>query len=108
MAAKLERIQDEGLRQSLQEAKTALRGGDYKAVVERSAEAYAELLRRKPEMLQGPGQIRNVLFFPRLGARLVVNHDGQPEIVYDRDKFIFSEAITYYEFAVDSLVKNGV
>ena len=107
MPTKTDRIQDEGLRRSMEEAKAALKSGDYKRVVDLSAESYAELLRRKPEMTQGAEQIRNVLFFPRLGAHLQLNSAGQPEIIYDREKFIFSEAVTYLEFTVDSLVKNG-
>jgi hypothetical protein len=108
MPNKIERIQDEGLRRSLQEARAALKAGDYKTVVEQSSEAYAELLRRKPEMTKGPMGMRNIMFFPRLGARLVLSNEGRAEIVYDRDKFIQSEAITYYEFAVDSLIKSGI
>ncbi len=38
---------------------------------------------------------------------LNVTSEG-PELVYDREKFIFSEAITYFEYAVDNLVKEGV
>jgi len=109
MPAKTDRIQDTELRESLVQAQASLRSGDFEDVVKRSAEAYAELLRRKPELTQGPNMIRNVLFFPNLGARLQLNSTtSAPEIIYDREKFIFSEAITYFEFTVDSLVKNGV
>ena len=108
MPKKTERIQDEGLRHSLEEAQAALKTGDYKKVVDLSAAAYVELLKRKPEMMQGEAQFRNVMFFPRLGMHLVINNGGQPEIVYDREKFIFSEAITYFEYAVDNIVKAGI
>lgn len=108
MANKTDKIQDESLRRSMQEAQAALKTGDFKRVVELSADAYIELLRRKPEMLQGADQFRNVLFFPRLGAHLQLNSQGQPEMIWDREKFIFSEAITYYEYAVDSLIRMGV
>jgi hypothetical protein len=108
MPAKTDRIQDEALRGAMEEADAALKSGDYRRVVELSADAYVELLRRKPEMLEGAAQLRNVLFFPRLGAHLVVNNQGEPDLVWDRERFSFSEAITYYEFAVDSLIKNGV
>ncbi|MEX0682121.1 MAG: hypothetical protein WD904_01670 [Dehalococcoidia bacterium] len=106
MASKVDRIQDESLRTALQDAQTALRTGDYKKVVELASGAYVELLRRKPELLQGQAQFMSVMFFPRLGAHLVVNTNGVPEIVWDREKFIFSEAITYYEYTVDNLIKN--
>jgi hypothetical protein len=108
MPKKTERIVDEGLRHSLEEAQDALKTGDYKKTVDLSAAAYVELLKRKPDMMKGPQQFRNVMFFPRLGAHLIVNNDGQPEIVYDREKFIFSEAVTYFEFAVDNIVREGV
>ncbi len=108
MPNKLERIQDEKLRDSLLQAKASLRSGDYAEVVHRAAEAYAELVRRKPEMLEGQTRLRTLFFFPRLGAQLQIGHDNQPAIIYDRETFIFSEAITYFEFAVDSLVREGL
>lgn len=108
MPSKLDRIKDDALRESLTQAKASLRSGDYLDVVRRAADAYVELLNRKPEMLQGPVALRSILFFPRLGARLVQQPDGSPKVVYDREAFIFSEAVTYYEFAVDSLVKHEI
>ena len=60
----------------MEEAKAALKSGDYKKVVDLSANAYAELLRRKPEMTQGAAQLRNVMFFPRLGAHLQAGLDS--------------------------------
>jgi hypothetical protein len=108
MPPKLERIQDDILRQSMAEARAALRSGDFKKVVELSSTAYLEVLRNNPELLQQPQQIRTLLFFPRLGARLVVGGDGTPEVVYDRETFIMSEAVTYFEYAVDNLVKAGL
>ena len=108
MPSKVERIQDEALRGSFADAQAALKAGEYKRVVELSSAAYVELLERKPEMLQGKAQFMNVMFFPRLGAHLVVNNDGHPEIVWDREKFSFSEAVTYFEFTIDRLLKAGV
>jgi len=103
---KLDKINDESLRQAMQDAQAALKGGDYKRVVELTSNAYVELLRRKPELLQGPAQFMSVMFFPRLGAHLQVNTAGQPEIIWDREKFIFSEAVTYYEYTIDNLIKH--
>jgi hypothetical protein len=108
MPRKTERIQDEGLRHSLEEAQDALRTGDFRKTVDLSAAAYIELLKRKPEMMQGIAQFRNIGFFPRLGVHVNVAPDGQPELVYDREKFIFSEAVTYFEYAVDNIVKAGL
>jgi hypothetical protein len=77
MPAKTDRIQDEGLRNSLAEAQAAL-------------------------------QLQTIMFFPRLGAHIQLNSDSQPEIIYDREKFIFSEAVTYYEFVVDYMIRIGL
>jgi hypothetical protein len=108
MAAKTDRIQDAAMRRSMEEAQAALKSGDYKKVVDLAGQVYVELLGRKPEMLQGAEQFRSVLFFPRLGAHLALNGEKQPEVIYDRETFTFSEAVTYFEFAVDNLIKREV
>jgi hypothetical protein len=108
MPPKPDRIQDEALRADMQQAQAALKSADYYRAVRLSSDAYVALLGRKPELLHGAEQFRSVLFFPRLGARLVVNNHGGPEVIYDRDTFTFSEAVTYYEFAVDNLIKHGL
>jgi hypothetical protein len=105
---KIEQIKDEGLRESLAAAHAALRSGEYKAVVQRSADAYLELLRRKPELLEGMiGRFR-VMMFPRLGAKLEPEEGKLPRLQWDRETFGFSEAVTYFEFAVDQLVREGI
>ena len=108
MPAKLERIKDDALRESLAAAQDSLRGGNFSDVVHRSSDAYVEMLRRDPELMKGPMGMRRILFYPRLGARLVQEQDGSPAVIYDRETFTFSEAITYFEFAVDNLVKEGL
>jgi len=108
MSIKLKRIQDEALKESLTDAQGSLRAGDYADVVHRSSDAYVALLRRKPEMLKGAMGMRHIMFFPRLGAHLIMESDGLPAVVYDRDKFTFSEAVTYWEFAVDSIAREGL
>jgi hypothetical protein len=108
MSAKLARIQDVDLKQSLADAQSDLRSGNYPGVVHRAADAYVELLRRKPEMLKGAMGMRHIMFFPRLGAHLIMEADGSPTVVYDREKFTFAEAVTYWEFAVDSLAREGL
>ncbi len=108
MANKLDRINDDSLRASLVDAQASLRSGNFGDVVHRSSDAYIEMLRRDPELLKGPLGMRRILFFPRLGARLVQEQDGTPTVIYYRETFIFSEAITYFEFAVDNLIKEGL
>jgi hypothetical protein len=108
-ATKVDRIEDEALRGSLDAAHKSLRSGDYPDVVRRASDAYLELLRRKPDLLEGMMGRMRVMMFPRLGARLEPGVDGaQPTLVWDRETFAFSEAVTYFEFAVDQLVREGV
>ena len=108
MAAKLDRINDPALRDSLAAAQASLKTGDFGDVVHRSSDAYVEMLRRDPELMKGPMGMRRILFYPRLGARLIQESDGSPAVIYDRETFSFTEAITYFEFAVDSLVREGL
>jgi len=108
MPAKLDRIKDDALRNSLTIAQDSLRAGNYGDVVHRSSDAYVEMLSRDPELMKGPMGMRRILFYPRLGARLIQEQDGSPAVIYDREAFSFSEAITYFEFAVDSLVREGL
>src|SRR3990172_1581252 len=106
---KLARIQDETLRRSRAAAHASLRSGDYPDVVRRCAGAYLELLRRKPELLEGMLGRMRIIMFPRLGAHLEPA-EGQPlpSLHWDRETFAFSEAVTYFEFAVDQLVREGL
>ena len=104
----VEKIKDAEMRETMASAHKALKEGDFLGVVARAGGGCLELLKRKPEMLHGQQQFMNVVFFPRLGAHLIVNHDGQPEIVWDREKFSFSEAVTYFEFTIDRPLKAGL
>ena len=105
-ATKVDRIKDEKLRESMATAHASLRSGDYLDVVRRAADVYLELLRRKPDLLEGMMGRMRVMQFPRLGARLEREEGKQPEVQWDRETFGFSEAVTYFEFAVDSLVRE--
>ncbi len=106
---RVDQIEDAKLRESMSAAHTSLRSGDYLDVVRRAADAYLELLRRKPELLEEGimGRMR-VMMFPRLGARLERVEGQPPTLEWDRETFGFSEAVTYFEFAVDSLVREGL
>ncbi len=105
---KVDQIKDKKLRESLAAAHGALRSGDYLDVVRRAADAYLELLRRKPELLEEEGMMgrMRIMMFPRLGARLERDDGQPPRVEWDRETFGFSEAVTYFEFAVDQLVRE--
>ncbi len=105
---KVDRIKDEQLRESMAAAHASLRSGNYADVVRRAADAYLELLRRKPELLEGMMGRVILMQFPRLGARMERKEGEPPEVQWDRETFAFSEAATYFEFAVDQLVREGL
>ena len=104
------KIKDEELRETMATAHKALKEGDFLGVVQRSADVYLELLKRKPELLAEGGipAMMRIRMFPRLGARLEREGDEAPTLVWDRENFGFSEAVTYFEFAVDQLVGEGL
>ena len=109
-ATNVDKIKDEELRETMATAHKALKDGDFQGVVQRSADVYLELLKRKPELLaEGgiPARMR-IMMFPRLGAHLKREGEEAPELVWDRENFGFSEAVTYFEFAVDQLVGEGL
>src|SRR5438093_12279699 len=108
MPAKFDRIKDAARRASLATARASLKSRNFADVVHRSSDAYVEMLRRDPDLMKGPMGMRRILFYPRLGARLIQESDGSPAVIYDRETFSFTEAITYFEFAVDSLVREGL
>ena len=105
---RVEQIKDAELRASMQAAHASLKSGNFLDVVQRTADAYIELLARKPELLEEEGIMgrMRIMMFPRLGARLEREEGKPPTVVWDREVFGFSEAATYFEFAVDQLVKE--
>ena len=42
---------------------------------------------------------------PQGGIRLVIDEDRRPSLAYEKDRFSFSEAATYFEFLVEQLVE---
>ena len=105
---KVEQIKDAELRASMQAAHASLKSGNFLDVVQRAADAYLEQLTRKPELLEEEGFAgrMRIMMFPRLGARLEREEGQPPAVVWDREVFGFSEAATYFEFAVHNLVRE--
>ena len=103
---KVEQIKDAELKASMAAAHASLKSGNFLDVVQRAADAYIELLARKPELLEEEGIMgrMRIMMFPRLVARLEREEGKPPTVVWDREVFGFSEAATYFEFAVDRLV----
>jgi hypothetical protein len=73
--------------------------------VERSLEAFRELLRRQPDfMTSGPFAGNNRRVFPQLGVSLKGAGTTTPELVFERRQFSNPEAITYFEYVSDCIV----
>lgn len=103
--AKPDQVQDARLRGLLVAAREAYLGDRNLESVEKSVEAFLELLRRQPDFLTaGPfaGNTRRV--FPQLGVTLKGAGTATPEAVFERRNFSNPEAITYYEYVSDCLV----
>jgi hypothetical protein len=116
----LEDIQDAELRELVREAQTALDADQYLLCVRRCADAYLLLLNKEPRAMNA---LRAVLateavraglenqtirfapvMWPRLAAKLRVCEDGRPEIVFDRERISFTEAMQYFEFTLNLIV----
>ena len=103
--ARPSQIQDPHLRDLMTDARTAYLDDRNLECVERSMEAFVELLRRRPDFLTGgPFAGNNRRAFPQLGVKLVGAEGGTPTVEYDRRQFSNPEAITWYEYVSDCLV----
>jgi len=106
--AKLEQIEDETLRTLLREARSAFLDRQAVTSIQKSVEALLLLMQQQPDLIQlkrTPGVAARVgRVWPNLGVK-VEQEQGQPaRVVYDRDMYSLSEAITFYEFALESLM----
>jgi hypothetical protein len=106
--AKPEQIHNQTLRTLVTEARTAYLGGQATASVQRSVEALLLLMQQRPDFIQlqrAPGVAPRVgRVWPGLGIKVELAQDQLPHAVYERQTFSTSEAITFYEFALESLV----
>lgn len=108
-------IQDPELRERLVRAHEALRARKPDEAVHILADAYLALLRMKPEMLTETVELRPgrkmpaVLRWPALGANLRPEsvRAGEPEIEFTRERFATSEAMTYYQYTLESALEHG-
>ncbi len=114
--AKHDDIKDEAIRALLATAHQQMRSGKAAGAVRSIADAYLATMARRPAMLEEtvelrPGRtMRKVMRWPALGANLDLDSvvAGQPRITFIRDRFAISEAITYYEYAVETALAQGL
>ena len=90
--------------EELTAAYEALRRGDYTQSVRHSTEAVRQLLLLKPEIVAKRAQAGGRYLPPNVGARLVTENVSEPQVIFDREKFTLSEALTWYEYALESVL----
>ncbi len=113
--AKPEQVTDSELRALIESAHDMMRKGNATDAVKTLTSAYLKLLTMKPELLDEtieprPGRkMPAVMRWPALGANLTLDSvlRKQPEIEFIRDRFSVSEAITYYEYTLESAIHAG-
>ena len=106
--ARPDQIQDENLRTLLDGARDDYRSGDATASVHKSVEALLSVINLRPDFIQmqrvAGTPVRLGRVWPPLGVEVQFAEDQQPQAVYKRDLFSKAEAITFYEFALESVV----
>ena len=120
-------VQNPALRDQLNEIERWIDDGEYARAARACADIFMALLTRHPELLPPaslrPGQpglqageniafyntnreIRRAFWPITGGIRIVVNDAGKPELVFDKERFSLSEALTYFEFTVEQVAKH--
>src|SRR5215467_3044391 len=106
--AKPEQIQQEALRTLVAEARTAYLNNQATESVRKSVEALLLLMQQRPDFIQlqrTPGVAPRVgRVWPNLGIKVERPAEQPPHAVYERQTFSTSEAITFYEFALESVI----
>ena len=111
---KHDNVADEALRERFDTAFGQLRGAPTDAV-RTLADAFLTMLRDHPQLLEetvatraGMPRVPLVNRWPALGANLVREDGSPPRVEFVRDRFAMSEALTYYEFAVDLALDHSL
>jgi hypothetical protein len=113
--ARPEQIENEELRRLVEEAHGQMRRGKGTEAVRKLGRAFLLLLELKPELLEETIELRPgrtmlaVMRWPTLGANLKPEsvRAGRPEIEFVRKRFAVSEAMTYYEYTLETAVAKG-
>ncbi len=117
MAGKLDKVADDKLRERLDEVRGLLRTNKPTDAVRTCVDVFLEMLRDHPKVREAKifvpmarREIPSIMRWPPLGANLVAEsiESGEPRIEMMRDHFALSEAITYYEFTLDTAIDQGL
>lgn len=103
------------VRARLAVAERLLDEGDHTASVRASAEAFAVLAQERPDVVVAPRTFDDLPVEGRgpppqrgpwpeaQGVTVTVVEGAAPEVVLAKDRYTMSDAITYYEYALDAL-----
>jgi hypothetical protein len=113
---KLDKIKDEDLRSRLTEAHQQLRANKPTDAVRSLADTFLWMVKAKPDLLEQSVAARAgrrmplIMRWPALGANLSREsvEAKDPKIEFVRDHFAMSEAITYFEFTVDTAISQDM
>ncbi len=113
---KPDQIADAELRGQVEKAHKEMRSGDGTAAVRTLADAYLYMMKTKPSLLDEKVEMRPgfsiplVMRWPALGANLTLPSvmAKKPEIEFIRERFAVSEAITYYEYTLETAIQQGI
>jgi len=113
--AKPQDVIDAKLQAMMIEAHGLMRANKPTQSVAALTEAFAYLLELKPELIEEqieprPGfKMPFLSRWPQLGANWKAGsiESGKPEFEVTRDSFALSEAITYYEFTLETAISRG-
>jgi len=105
----------------LVEAEESLDNGDYLGTVRRCVEVYSRIAEQRPDLiLRPPNQLmplpsarsvregrRNALqpWPVRLGVGISFDEHGQPHLIFERQEFSMSEAVSYFEYTLDIAIR---
>ena len=117
--ARITDVADASVRDELTAAEALLDDGDYSESVRRSVAIYQQILTERPDLLvvgrPGPAPLSAVAgprqrprFQPwpsTLGVALTFDDNGKPLMKFLKDRFMMSEAITFFEHSLDAAVR---
>jgi hypothetical protein len=130
--ARIEDVKDPDFRAALEEVDNLLGEGDYTAAAKRAADVYVALMTKHPQMIPQPPPVMspqttpglpgaargaggqqggagfgaNRFGWPNQGAlRVLFDPSGKATISYEKERFSFSEAATYFEFIMTEAIR---
>jgi hypothetical protein len=113
-----EKITDPDVRAGLDDAERALDAGEYAESVRRSADVFMRVVRKRPDLIvrpfamddlpinSGPPQLPPRAPWPDMyGVVFRYDDDGPLEMLFEKDSFTMSEAITIFEYTLDTAIR---